>query len=127
MTAKKFELFMCCMGNGTTVCNKAVTEYGDYKKIAHISEHGIIKFYVPKNNIPIAELDRILSCAEADKRKFLEEWNKKDYIAKWQYMMDISTIGCGYNPMEKVNYDNKELSIKERVPLMEKIFFETHM
>lgn len=28
---KKFELFMCCLGNGTTICNKAVEEYGDYK------------------------------------------------------------------------------------------------
>lgn len=127
MTAKKFELFMCCMGNGTTVCNKAVTEHGDYKQIAHISEHGVIKFYVSKNNIPIAELDRILSVAEADKRKFLEKWNKKDYLQKWSYMMDIPTIGCGYNPMEKVNYDNKELIMKERVPLMEKVFFETYM
>lgn len=31
MAAQKFELFMGCMGNGTTVCNKAVYEHGDYK------------------------------------------------------------------------------------------------
>lgn len=127
MSAKKFELFMCRMGNGTTVSNKAVTEHGDYQQIAHISEHGVIKFYVPKNYIPIAELDKILSCAESDKRKYLEEWNKKDYLQKWSYMMDIPTIGCGYNPMEKINYDNKELSMKECVTIMEKVFFETHM
>lgn len=36
----KFELFMCCLGNGVTVCNKAVMEYGDYKHIAHISDSG---------------------------------------------------------------------------------------
>lgn len=30
--AGKFELFCGCLGNGTTVCNKAVTENGDYKK-----------------------------------------------------------------------------------------------
>lgn len=127
MTAKKFELFMCCMGNGTTVCNKAVTEHGDYKQIAHISEHGHIEFYVPKNYIPIAELDRILSCAEADKRKFLEEWNKKDYIGKWSYMMNITTIGCGYNAVQLVNKDNEHLSMSDRVELMEKVFFEMHM
>lgn len=127
MAAHKFELFMGCLGNGTIVCNKAVVEHGDYKQIAHISEHGHIKFYVPKIYIPIAELDKILSCAEADKRKFLEGWNKKDYMQKWSYMMNIPTIGCGYNPMERVNYDNKELPLKERVQLMEKVFFETHM
>ena len=41
--AGKFELFCGCLGNGTTVCNKAVTENGDYKKIAHISEGGNIR------------------------------------------------------------------------------------
>lgn len=39
---KKFELFMCCLGNGTTICNKAVEEYGDYKIIAHIADCGKI-------------------------------------------------------------------------------------
>lgn len=45
----KFELFMGCLGNGVTVCNKAVTEHGDYKTIAHISEHGHIKLYVSED------------------------------------------------------------------------------
>lgn len=46
MDKKKFELFMCCLGNGTTVCNKAVEENGDYKIIAHIAECGKITWYV---------------------------------------------------------------------------------
>lgn len=29
---RKFELFYICLGNGITVCNKAVEENGDYKK-----------------------------------------------------------------------------------------------
>lgn len=37
---EKFELFMGCLGNGITVCNKAVMEHGDYKYIAHIRETG---------------------------------------------------------------------------------------
>ena len=36
MKAKKFELFMCCLGDGATVCNKAGKEQGDYKMIAEI-------------------------------------------------------------------------------------------
>lgn len=127
MTAKNFELFMCCMGNGTTVCNKAVTEHGDYKQVAHISEHGHVEFFVPKNYIPIADLDHIICCAEADRRKFMERWNQKDYIQKWSYMMNLSTIGCGYTAIEIVNREHKHLPLKERVPYMEKVFFETHM
>mgnify|MGYP006888164720 FL=1 len=38
----KFDLFMGCLGNGVTVCNKAVKENGDYKTIAHIAECGKI-------------------------------------------------------------------------------------
>lgn len=56
---KNFELFMCCLGNGVTVCNKAVTEHGDYKQIAHISNAGNIKFYVPASSIPGPDLLRI--------------------------------------------------------------------
>lgn len=43
---KKFELFMDCLGNGITVCNKAVMENGDFKKVCHISEQGKITWYV---------------------------------------------------------------------------------
>lgn len=32
-----FELFLGCLGNGITVCNKAVMAAGDYKNIAQHS------------------------------------------------------------------------------------------
>ena len=124
---EKFELFMCSMGNGTTVCNKAVTEQGDYKTIAHISEHGNIKLYVSDNYIPTDAMQKIKSVAAESKERFLESWNKKNYLQKWGYMMDIPTIGCGYNAMQLVDRDNKNLPMKDRVVLMEKVFFETHM
>lgn len=127
MSKKEFELFMCILGNGTTVSNKAVTEHGDYKQIAHISEHGHIKFYVPENYLPVDAMKRIKEVAEADKQKFLKEWNKKDYLGKWAYMMDIPTIGCGYNAVSLIDNKNRHLSMKERVELMEKAFFEMHM
>lgn len=127
MSEKKFELFMCSMGNGTSICNKAVTEGGDYKKIAHISEHGHIQFYVSENCIPDDVMRRIKEVAEADKQKFLKEWNKKSYYEKWGYMMDIPTIGCGYNAVSLVDKKNKHLPMEKRVELMEKAFFEMHM
>ena len=46
MKKEKFELFIVYLGNGATVCNKAVEENGDYKKIAHIAECGKITWYV---------------------------------------------------------------------------------
>ena len=59
MTAEKFDLFMGCLGNGITVCNRAVEVNGDYKHVAHISEAGNIKYYVSRSYIPDADRQRI--------------------------------------------------------------------
>ena len=67
---RNFELFMGCLGNGTTVCNKAVMEHGDYKQIAHISPAGNIKLYVKPGYIPAAEMERINRAAERDRAEF---------------------------------------------------------
>lgn len=123
----KFELFMGCLGNGVTVCNKAVTERGDYKKIAHISEHGVIKFYVSEDYIPADVMQRIKQSAEVNKAEFLEKWNKKTDLQKFEYMLNILTVGCGFTAIELVEKENKHLPLAERVATMEKVFFETHM
>lgn len=60
-----FELFMGCLGNGLTVCNKAVEEHGDYKQIAHISPAGNIKWYIPVSSVPGPDLLRIEHTADA--------------------------------------------------------------
>ena len=123
----KFELFMGCFGNGVCVSNKAVTEHGDYKKIAHISEHGHIKFYVPEDYIPSEEMQKIRNTAEANKAEFLGKWNRKTDIQKYSYMLDIPTIGCGFTAIELAERENKHLPLAERVAIMEEIFFKTHM
>ena len=61
----KFELFMGCLGNGLTVCNKAVMEHGDYKQIAHISPAGNLKWYIPIKSVPGDALLRIEHTADA--------------------------------------------------------------
>lgn len=68
---RKFELFMGCMGNGVTVCNKAVEEHGDYKQIAHISPAGNIKLYVQESYIPAPDMERIKDAAEHERYVFL--------------------------------------------------------
>lgn len=83
---KKFELFMCCLGNGTTVCNKAVEENGDYKMIAHISEHGKIRWYVPVQSVPADELLKIEHYADVQYAKWdnyisgMTEFQQYDYF-----------------------------------------------
>lgn len=62
---KRFELFMGCLGNGLTVCNKAVMEHGDYKQIAHVSPAGNIKWYIPVSSVPGPDLLRIEHTADA--------------------------------------------------------------
>lgn len=61
----KFELFMGSLGNGLTVCNKAVMEHGDYKQIAHVSPAGNIKWYIPVESVPGDALLRIEHTADA--------------------------------------------------------------
>lgn len=73
MRKEKFELFLGCLGNGVTVCNKAVKENGDYKIIAHIAECGKITWYVnPSTYVPGDALLRIEHCADVQR----EEWEK---------------------------------------------------
>lgn len=69
----KFDLFMGCLGNGVTVCNKAVEENGAYKTIAHIAECGKITWYVnPSSYVPGDALLKIEHCADVQR----EQWEK---------------------------------------------------
>ena len=66
---KKFDLFLGCLGNGITVCNKAIQENGDYKIIAHIREIGKIKWYVNPATVPGDELLKIEYVADVQAEK----------------------------------------------------------
>lgn len=72
-------------------------------------------------------MQKIQNTAEVHKTEFLEKWNRKTDIEKYSYMLDIPTIGCGYNAFTLAGEKNKHLSLAERVLIMEKIFFDTHM
>ena len=90
MQALKFELFLCCLGNGITVCNKAVTESNDYKTIAHVSNNGIIKFYVPADYIPSEDMKRIRQAAEEKQAEFLKQWNNNPL--EWRYSRILDNL-----------------------------------
>ena len=86
--AEKFELWFGCLGNGTTVCNKAVEENGDYKKIAHISEGGNIQLYVAESYIPAAEMEKIKAMANRDKAEFMKRFESLPEVEQYGKILD---------------------------------------
>ena len=110
----KFELFMGCLGNGITVCNKAVMEHGDYKHIAHISDNGKITLYVSESYIPVEDMQRIERTAAEQRKKFLTEWNKQPDIRKYEKLLDMLYLA----DLTEIT-DNKELSLAEKVKRLE--------
>ena len=85
---KKFKLFFCCLGNGTTVCNKGVTENGDYKKVAHISEGGNIRLYVAESYIPADAMEKIKAMANRDKAEFMKRFESLPEIEQYGKILD---------------------------------------
>lgn len=110
----KFELFMGCLGNGITVCNKAVMEHGDYKQIAHISDNGKITLYVSESYIPVEDMRRIEQTAADQRKTFLIEWNKQSDIRKYEKLLDM----CSHSDFMEIAH-NKEISLAEKVKQLE--------
>lgn len=107
---KKFELFMGCLGNGTTVCNKAVMENGDYKMVAHISEYGTIKWYVKPETVPGDALLRIEHVADTSYSNWKAWIDSMSSIKRYEYLLDRI-------PGKELLYvicDMKDASIEEK-------------
>lgn len=86
---KNFELFLGCLGNGTTVCNKAVIENGDYKKIAHIAECGKITWYVnPYNYVPEKDLLKIEHIANVQNEKWGKWLSSMPVTKQYEKLLD---------------------------------------
>lgn len=109
---KKFDLFMGCLGNGITVCNKSVIENGDYKKIAHIAEYGKITWYVNvPSYVPGPELLKIEHTANVQSEKW-EEWlASMPEIKQYEYLLDnaphatfMHAINMGGEIWDKIQY-----------------------
>ena len=106
---KKFELFLGCLGNGTTVCNKAVEVNGDYKTIAYISEGGNIKWYVKESYVPADAMKTIQEVAARDKAEFQK---------RFESLSDIEQYG---EIIERVSYDKFSEFSSDKRPLAEKL------
>ena len=105
----KFELGFYCLGNGITVCNKAVTENGDYKQIAHISNGGNIKLYVSESYIPVKDMEKIRKAAEEERQKFQADFLKRDIYSQYGEILD------------NIKIDDFLKATKDKRPLEEKI------
>ena len=88
MKAQHFELFAGCLGNGTTVCNKAVEEHGDYKKVCHISNDGNITWYVEKDYCPEEALVQIENWADTAKRDYDKWWESIGTYTRYEITLD---------------------------------------
>lgn len=113
---KNFELFMGCLGNGLTICNKAVMEHGDYKQIAHISPAGNIKWYVPCGYIPGPDLLRIEHTADSMYHNFkssLERDIQANKARMYFRMLDALSISGLHSFIDETRDETEENKIEK--------------
>ena len=125
---KSFELFGGCLGNGTTVCNKAVVENGDYKTIAHISDGGRIKWYIenPESYVPEDAMKIIKGWADSARKEFMEYWNSMLDIRKYEKMLNTIPYSVLLEHPLKEQLKNCT-DLHEKILLLEKIYFENYI
>lgn len=124
---KPFELFMGRLGNGLTVCNKAVMEHNDYKQIAHISPVGNIKWYVPVSYVPGPELLRIEHTADAMYHNFksalereLEADDERMIWRTYWRMMDA----LPYDAMRKFVEETKTAAMPDKIEKLKDLYLK---
>ena len=107
-----FELFIGYLGNGATVCNKAVYENGDYKHVAHISVAGNVKLYVQPGYIPNEDMEKINELAARHKKE-TEERLDKELKDDYHYGLILEEC-CNYTPYNEWNKLLNDLHNKNR-------------
>lgn len=112
-----FELFFGCLGNGTTVCNKAVMENGDYKKIAHISNGGNIRLYVSESYIPVDAMEKIRAVAYRDREVFRRKFENLTEIQQYGKILDAVPL----QKLLEITADRRPL--EEKLPAMREYYY----
>ncbi len=121
---KSFELFIGCLGNGLTVCNKAVEEHGDYKQIAHISPAGNIKWYIPVSSVPGPALLRIEHTADVMYHNFksaLERDISADRARAYYRMLNDLSTNDFLSFMQETRDESEETKIEKLKALYLKV------
>lgn len=115
--SKDFELFFGCFGNGTIICDKAVEENGDYKRIAHISARGNIRLYVTESYIPIDEMEKIRAIANIDRANFIKRFESLPEAEQYGKILD----NISHQKFMEFIKDNRPL--KEKLPSMREYYY----
>lgn len=115
--SENFELFAGRLGNGMTICNKAVTEHGDYKTVAHISNGGNITLYVDESYIPPDATETIKAWAASDKGKFQERFERLPEIEQYGRILDSLSL----SKLVEAITDNRSLA--EKLPGMREYYY----
>ena len=127
MAAKNFQLFGGYLGNGLTLCNKAVEENGDYKTIGHISEAGRVKFYIenPGEYIPDDAMKTICKWSKDMEQKYRAWWFQLPDIKRYEILLDkIPYTALLDSPIKETLKACTDL--REKVTLLEQIYFKKY-
>ena len=109
----RFDIMFCSLGNGLTVCNRAATEHGDYKNIAHISRAGNIAWFIPVNKIPGDALLQIEHHAHAMESNFKAEFNALPVLKQYEFLLDRAPA-----PVLLECLGMKEATINEKIAFL---------
>ena len=118
-----FELFIGYLGNGATVCNKAVQENGNYKTVAHISTAGNIKLYVKDDYIPQDSMKKIKTTAQSHREQTIKRLDR-ELSTDYGYGRILDEC-CDYTPYtcwHKLLNDLNGKEIEERKKLIKNYY-----
>lgn len=117
---ENFSLFLGCLGNGITVCNKAVMEHGDFKHIAYISDSGQIRWYIenPEKYVPEKDMKTIDIYAGLYRTDFLEKRSRMPLLKRYEDVLD-------HLPMKEFLFviGHKDWDLEHRVKYGEEILY----
>ena len=105
----KFELFMGHLGNGLIVCNKAVEEHGDYKKVCHIQPWGKITWYTKTESIPGDAFEKIVAESERMKEKFNAWLDGMPVSKRYFTLFDYVPFGVQVNAIEMIGNTERKI------------------
>lgn len=92
---KPFDLMFCCLGNGTTVCDRSREEHSDYKHIAHIASWGGVRISDPHIKCDLDAMERIWKMAQRSQEDYRVWWFMQSYETQycaWYASMTIWQI-----------------------------------
>lgn len=113
---------MGCLGNGITVCNKAVKEHGNYKVIAHIRDTGQIKWYVNcLSYVPVESLLKIEHSANVQYEQWKKWFDSMTEYKQYEYLLDNVSVAI------MLEVFKMECSLAEKIDFLKQEYFKSQL